>query len=247
MFKNPDMFMDWLTSQLNFHQYSAHNRALIYFQNPEARYVASYLKWKELGFQVVKSGGIKVLCPVFLTVFTDKNDKTKSIKNATEDEKEAIKNGVLHTKKILRDYTEKTVFDIACTNATEEDLVALQQKKNEYLYSFSAKEISKKLCEYLERPQNDPNPYKNIYNIVKDEVSKLAEEEGMFDENQKRIIEEGVTFVVLNQMQIDTTLFTFETLKNIDYENDIDTLMSISKEICNASDYMVNELSKAFL
>ncbi len=243
---NPDMFKDWLKKQLNFTNYSTNNRYLIYFQKPDAKYVASYNKWKELGFPVIKSGGIKILCPVLLEVFRDDSGKCKLVKEATESEKELIKNGKISTAKILHDYIEKTVFDIDCTNATEKDLVDLKIIRDKKISKLNIEEISSKLSENLNIKCKSNNPYENIYDIVKTYVKNMANESNMFDDDTTNIITEAVTYSVLSQMHIDTTLFEFKALNNLNYEKDAETLSKVSNEICNATDYMVNMLMKIF-
>ncbi len=47
----------------NFHNYSLNNWCLIFSQCPHATRVAGYKTWQNLGRQVVKKGGIKILAP----------------------------------------------------------------------------------------------------------------------------------------------------------------------------------------
>lgn len=247
LYKNPDEFKNWLATQMNFNQYSAMNRLFIYFQNPEARYVASYKKWIDLGFPVVKSGKINVLCPVFLNGFIAENGKWKHIKTATEDEKRKIKIGELKTKKLLHDFKHSPVFDITCTNATEEDLVKILQKTNKIEYPINPEVILESLMEYTGIEVNKMNVYEDIYIIVNTYVQDLVEEYGDFDENNIDIIREAVTFIVLNQLAIDTTLFEFKAIKSLNYQADFEVLNKMNAKICTGSEYVINELSKAFI
>lgn len=247
MYKNPEMFTEWLKVQLNFKEYSATNRAYIYFQNPKARFVATYKKWKELGFPVKRSGDIKILCPVFVKGFEDENGKFKSLKHATDDEKKKVEAGIYKKKQILYDYRLISVFDISNTDATEEDLIHLlaESKKNQYPYK--PEEILSGLCEYLEVESKDENPIDGIYHVVHSHIEEMVNQEEIFDEDTGNIVTEAVTYTVLSQLNIDTTLFEFKMLNNLNYESDMETLNKLNYLICTATDNVINELSCALV
>lgn len=60
-----------------FHNYSANNWMLIYVQRPNATYVASFARWKQLGRSVRKGEkGLQILTPVKFT----KKDADGSVK-----------------------------------------------------------------------------------------------------------------------------------------------------------------------
>ncbi len=60
-----DSFAGYLRAMSRFHQYSAHNVALILAQNPEATRVAGYRAWQQLGRQVRKGEkGLVILVPL---------------------------------------------------------------------------------------------------------------------------------------------------------------------------------------
>lgn len=59
-----DKYADFLKWCASFHQYSFGNTLLIYLQNPDASYVASYTDWKRKGRQVVRGQkALKILAP----------------------------------------------------------------------------------------------------------------------------------------------------------------------------------------
>jgi antirestriction protein ArdC len=59
------MFTSYLDAMARFHDYSANNQILIYFQNPNAQQVAGYTTWQKLGRQVRKGEkGMAILAPV---------------------------------------------------------------------------------------------------------------------------------------------------------------------------------------
>lgn len=234
---------------MNFTQYSSLNRMLIYSQQPEAKYVASYRKWNELGFHVIKKGGIKVLCPLLKKGFIDENGSWKSVKKATDDEKTKIDSGVLAKKDFVYDYAPKTVFDISNTNATEEDLVKLQQKTDKTEYPVDAEDVLKSLEDYFTPSFSSVigNTYERIYEIVHDFVIELVDKEAVFDEECSKIIIEAITFATLNQMHINTSLFEFKALNSLNYTSDYESLVKLNKYIINGTEYTVNELQKAFI
>jgi antirestriction protein ArdC len=68
-----------------FHQYSYHNKILIFLQMPSATKVASYKKWKEKGRQVRKGEkGISILVPIFRK---GENPMSKKNKEASDEDK----------------------------------------------------------------------------------------------------------------------------------------------------------------
>ena len=60
-----ERFMRYLDFCARFHQYSPYNLMLIFWQNPNATFVAGYKRWQELGYRV-RSGekGIAILAPI---------------------------------------------------------------------------------------------------------------------------------------------------------------------------------------
>lgn len=59
-----DRLQKYFEFSARFHRYSVHNQFLIYFQCPQATFVAGYRKWQEWGYQVSKGEkGIRILAP----------------------------------------------------------------------------------------------------------------------------------------------------------------------------------------
>lgn len=123
--EHPEQIAELLVFKSRFYQYSMNNSLLIQRQNRGATYVGSFQKWKELGYSV-KSGqhGLKVLVPVETTTFitTDQNgqEHIHQLRDATPEEKGAIKAGKIDTHK-RRGYRIGNVFDIAQTTCPPED------------------------------------------------------------------------------------------------------------------------------
>lgn len=249
MYSNPNMFKDWIVNQLNFNEYSALNKMYLFAQNPNATYVASYTKWKALGYPVVKKGAMKVLCPIFNKGFIDYNDKWKPLSKATEEETEDIKSGKLKTKAFIRDYRLANVFDISCTEATEKDLVKKISKKTVNLgNNLSTEEIINKLVEYTNINNESKDLNERLYNIVREYIQNLINDEmDIEDQTKQKVLTEACTFGILSQMQVDTSLLTFEVLNHLNYEDDYKQLMQMNNMICNGIQYAVEDLSSAFI
>lgn len=93
-----------------FHQYSYHNKILIFLQNPEAKHVASYRNWKKKGRQVRKGErGILVLVPVFR-----RGENPMSKKNKEAEDEDKVTGTPIGFK-------VGSVFDISQTDAVSEE------------------------------------------------------------------------------------------------------------------------------
>jgi antirestriction protein ArdC len=93
-----------------FHQYSYHNKILIFLQMPNASVVSSYKKWKEKGRQVKRGEkGIMILVPIFKR---GQNPLSKKNQDADDDEK-TIGSPV--------GFKVGSVFDISQTEAVSEE------------------------------------------------------------------------------------------------------------------------------
>ena len=76
VYQNPNKYINWVKQGLKFKKYSANNQSLIYYRFPNAKYVANYKKWQELGFQVNKNEkSISLLRPNNIKGFYDKDGK----------------------------------------------------------------------------------------------------------------------------------------------------------------------------
>lgn len=93
-----------------FHQYSYHNKILIFLQMPNAKRVASYDTWKKKGRQVKKGEkGIMILVPIFRR---GENPKSKNNQTADDDDK-TIGSPI--------GFKVGNVFDISQTEAVSEE------------------------------------------------------------------------------------------------------------------------------
>ncbi|RBP59326.1 uncharacterized protein DUF955 [Alkalibaculum bacchi] len=119
---SPKELLEYAEFMSRFYNYSLNNQQLIQNQFDGAIAVASYKDWKEKGYSVTKGEkGIKILTYTPVTLFKDKEGNEKSITEATEEEKELIKNKILTSRKIPC-FKVGHVFDVSQTNARLEDL-----------------------------------------------------------------------------------------------------------------------------
>jgi N-terminal domain of anti-restriction factor ArdC len=86
-----DRLTSYLTFSGRFHRYSRRNQQLIYEQCPQATRVASYVRWKEEGFQVKKMDkekgekGISILVPKFPKGYKKSERRRLETKDSEED------------------------------------------------------------------------------------------------------------------------------------------------------------------
>ena len=102
--QSPEKVVEMLDFMSKFHNYSERNAMLIHMQRPGATAVGSYAKFKKLGYNVNKGEkGIKIFVPSKATVFyrqgKDGKKNLTSLKNATKEEKQQIKEGNIERKK----------------------------------------------------------------------------------------------------------------------------------------------------
>lgn len=187
-FNTPEDMKEYLNFMGKFHKYSTRNSTLIQKQFNGAEAVGSYNFWKKEGFQVQKGEkGISILVPAPFKTFERKNGKSTvhvNVKQATNEEKAAIKRGEIKTKERLA-YTKGSVFDVSQTNATAEDLPKIFPNKwlegsvENYTDMFqSMKKLGEKMgVQTLDEPMNELGAAKGAYI----EYTKLNEEGYMED------------------------------------------------------------------
>lgn len=121
---DPDLITDYLAFKAQFYQYSPTNAMLIHLQNPYATFVASFTKWKELGYSIKKGQHhIKISRPIEVSKFprsVDGKTQWMNVKYASPEEKAKIANGELEIKKTTK-FIPHQVFDISQTDCPVED------------------------------------------------------------------------------------------------------------------------------
>lgn len=121
---DPDLLADYFAFKAQFYQYSPTNAMLIHLQNPYATFVASFTKWKELGYSIKKGQHhIKISRPIEISKFPRNVDgKTvwNDVKYSTPEEKAKIASGEFEIKKTTK-FIPHQVFDISQTDCPVED------------------------------------------------------------------------------------------------------------------------------
>lgn len=121
---DPDLITNYLAFKAQFYQYSPTNTMLIHLQNPHATFVASFTKWKELGYNIKKGQHhIKISRPIEVSKFprnVDGKTQWTNVKYASPEEKAKIANGELEIKRTTK-FIPHQVFDISQTDCPVED------------------------------------------------------------------------------------------------------------------------------
>ena len=121
---DPSLISDYMAFKAQFYDYSPNNTLLIHLQNPHATFVASFTKWKKMGYSIKKGEHhIKISRPIEVSKFPrDVNGKTvwTDVKYATSDEKARIASGDLEIQKTKK-FIPHQVFDISQTTCPPED------------------------------------------------------------------------------------------------------------------------------
>lgn len=110
-------WLQFLSFQSRFYNYSVGNTMLIYQQNPQASFVKGYRAWNELGRYVKKgSKGVAILAPC-----------VRKVKDADDvaDRAECKSDTAEKDKKVVAGFRIAYVYDIADTDGSDEFLPVL--------------------------------------------------------------------------------------------------------------------------
>lgn len=133
--QSPEKVVEMLDFMDKFHNYSSRNAMMIQMQRPGATAVGSFAKFKSMGYKVNKGEkGIKIFVPTKATVFyrQDKegNKTATRLRNATQEEKQKIKDGSIQTQ-AKTFYKIGTVFDAPQTNMPKEKYPELYPNRHQ--------------------------------------------------------------------------------------------------------------------
>lgn len=118
---SPEEIAELLAFKAKFHSYSVGNAILMQNQNPYAAFVASFQKFKEMGYSVKKGEhGMKIFVPVTVTLLKDEDGSWTPLSKASDELKLQAKAGLTEKRTVTR-YKLGTVFDISQTNCPVED------------------------------------------------------------------------------------------------------------------------------
>lgn len=118
--RDPKLIAELMDFRSRFYNYSFNNVMLIKMQNRYSTFVASFQKWKQLGYSVNRGEkGMKILAPYEVTYYKH-GEKWENVRYAPRDILEKVyKNEIETMKKTF--FTVGHVFDISQTNCPKQD------------------------------------------------------------------------------------------------------------------------------
>lgn len=216
-------WLQYLSFQSLFYNFSFGNTILIYMQNPNATYVKGYKAWNQLGRYVKKgSKGLAILAPCFKKTEVFKEPENKAEYHDAEGEKEI--------KRVISGFRIAYVYDIADTDGSDEHIPVLvkglagnsEQEKEIYgrllavisreytvkevkgtaskgSYNLETKVISVRSdLEYLQK-------IKTLLHETAHAVDFSLHPEPDISRNRRELIAESVAFVVSLRLGLDTS------------------------------------------
>lgn len=147
-FKDESDIKRFLDNVVKLNNYSFNNQCLIWLQNPNAKYVASFKTFSKMGYMINKEEkGIKILIPSFLTIVKVKNEKgvyeLKPLFTLNDNELKKYKDknddSIIYDNQKLSHFRVGTVFDASQTNMP---LDSIEEQLNPILDDPKADEIS---------------------------------------------------------------------------------------------------------
>ena len=254
-------WLNYLSFQSLFYNYSFGNTILIYSQNPQATYVRGYKAWNQLGRYVKRgSKGLAILAPCFKKVEDFKEPENKSLYQDAEGEKE--------TKKVISGFRVTYVYDIADTDGSDEYLPVLV--KGLAGNSDAEKEIYERLLAFISTEhivqEVTGTASKGSYNLdtgiicVRADLEYLQKIKTLLHEyahaidfklhpepdvsrNRRELIAESVAFVVSMRLGLDTSSYSMSYIKS--WLKDADELKIIADTVQKVSARIINNLAES--
>lgn len=122
--QTPGLLTEFMEFSKNFNNYSTFNMLYIQSQNPDAFFVAAKSFFNQENIRVKKDelkNPIKIFKPEIKEYFySEKENKYKQVSQATEEEKELIKKGLIEVNQHLS-FVKVPVYDITQTHAQKTD------------------------------------------------------------------------------------------------------------------------------
>lgn len=122
--QTPGLLTEFMEFSKNFNNYSVFNMLYIHSQRPDASFVAAKSFFNQENLRVKKDelkNPIKIFKPEIKEYFySEKENKYKQVSQATEEEKELIKKGLIEVDQHTS-FVKVPVYDITQTNAQKKD------------------------------------------------------------------------------------------------------------------------------
>jgi len=254
-------WLQFLSFQSKFYNYSFRNAMLIFMQNPQASYVKGYKAWNKLGRYVKKgSKGLAILAPCFRKVEEFKEPENKAEYQYAEAEKEM--------KRVLSGFKITYVYDISSTDGSDEYLPILvkglagnsQQEKEIYenllhiiskqhtvqevsgtaskgSFNLETKIISiREDLEYLQKIKTLLHEYAHLLDF------QMHPEEDI-SRNRRELVAESVAYVVALRLGLDTSKYSMGYIKS--WLKDKDELKIIADSVQKIAYEIITELAES--
>ncbi len=251
-------WLNFLSFQSRFYNYSFGNVLLILMQKPNASYVKGFRAWNELGRYVKKgSKGIAILAPC-----------TRKIEVFKETDKKVFqdKEGEKEIKTILTGFRIAYVYDISDTDGSDEQLPVLvkglsgngEQEKAIYetIYTFISKEhtirevtgtaekgsynLETKVIsirsdlEYLQKIKTLLHEYAHLIDF------QMHPEEDI-SRNRRELIAESTAYVVSSYFGLDTSRYSMGYIRS--WLKDDNELKEIAETVQKISNTIITNMA----
>lgn len=254
-------WLQYLSFQSLFYNYSFGNTILIYMQNPNATYVKGYKAWNQLGRYVKKgSKGLAILAPCFKKTEVFKEPENKAIYQDAEGEKEI--------KRVISGFRVAYVYDLADTDGSNEYIPVLV--KGLAGNSEAEKEIYDRLLAVISREYTvkevKGTASKGSYNLetkvisVRSDLEYLQKIKTLLHEtahavdfslhpepdisrNRRELIAESVAFVVSLRLGLDTSSYSMSYIQS--WLQDKEELKIIADTVQKVSYIIINKLAES--
>ena len=235
-------WQDALRFKTKFYSYSFNNALLIYLQRPDASLVAGYKRWQELGRQVRKGEtGIAILAPVVRRV-EDKDEKqvvgfrSARVFDVSQTDGEPLPD--VPQPVLLTDdgkAVQTALVKAEALAAAKGFPVVYGELRGTALGSFS---VTKRVI----KVRNDLPPLQTLKTLVHELAHGLMHAEPTAGE-QRHLVEleaESCAFLVLHELGLDTSRYTFPYLAN--WAEHPDELPRAGEKAARVADLVLAEL-----
>lgn len=236
-----EAWLNYLSFQSRFYNYSFSNMIMIYMQNPKSSYVAGYKAWQRMGRQVKKGEkSIKILAPI-----------RYKVENENTNEKVFI----------LKCFRLASVFDLSQTDGDDDKLPALITGLKGELQEDT---VYTQLLTLIDIPVAEVDSIKGngCYNIdsqsiqIKSTISSTQKVKTLVHEyahhlhhiqhfnNESydigEVIAESTAFIVCNHLGIDSSDYSFGYIKG--WGENVDTVKAVGHKSQAIAKHIIEKL-----
>lgn len=239
-------------------KYSSRNQSLLYLQKPDIKELNTLKNWSKEGVKVNKGEkGLYIMIPTKNIYYFDEQDnKYFYYKNATDLQKEKVKNGEVKTIEKEKFIYARKVFDISQTN--KEVKLKKDKLNEEQIYQGLLKFMEKENIIYKEEILNEKGVYGKYQYSNSDENIKIIKiNKNLTLENKIKTITHELghyTFKQnnkkLKEKELEAELFSYFTSSKLGIDPSLDSLEYLKdhnikpKEIIEKIDEIKNESDK---